>query len=50
MDMIAAYTDLGGYRGAAALCGCDLKTVKRAQRTEPAARAGRTRNTDGVRD
>jgi transposase len=54
MDMIAAYTDLGSYRGAAALCGCDPKTVKRAveraQRTEPAARAGRTRNTDGVSD
>ncbi len=39
MDMIAAYTDVGSYRGAAALCGCDPKTVKRAveraQRTEP---------------
>jgi DNA-directed RNA polymerase specialized sigma24 family protein len=39
MDMIAAYLDLGSYRGAAALCGGDQKTVKRAveraQRTEP---------------
>ena len=54
MDMIAAYTDVGGYRGAAALCGVDPKTVKRAveraQRTEPPARANRPRNTDGVSD
>jgi hypothetical protein len=27
MDMIAAYTDVGSYRAAAALCGCDPKTV-----------------------
>ena len=54
MDMIAAYTDVGSYRGAAALCGCDPKTVKRAveraQRSEPPAKSGRPRNTDGVRD
>ena len=54
MDMIAAYTDVGSYRAAAALCGCDPKTVKRAveraQRTEPPARANRARNTDGVSD
>ena len=54
MDMIAAYTDVGSYRGAAALCGCDPKTVKRAveraQGTEPQAKADRPRNTDGVRD
>ena len=41
MDMIAAYTDVGSDRAAAALCGCDPKTVKRAveraQRTEPPA-------------
>ncbi len=53
MDMIAAYTDVGSYRGAAAICGVDPKTVKRAveraQRTEPAGRADRLRNTDGVR-
>lgn len=30
MDMIAAYNDLGSYRGAAAVCGVDPKTVKRA--------------------
>lgn len=29
MDMIAAYNDLGSYRGAAAICGVDHKTVKR---------------------
>jgi transposase len=54
MDMIAAYTDVGSYRAAAALCGCDPKTVKRAveraQRSEPPAKSGRPRNTDGVRD
>ena len=30
MDMIAAYNDIGSYRGAAAMCGVDHKTVKRA--------------------
>ena len=54
MDMIAAYTDVGSYRGAAALCGVDPKTVKRAveraQRTVPPTKAHRPRNTDGVRD
>jgi transposase len=30
MDMIAAYNDVGSYRGAAAICGVDHKTVKRA--------------------
>jgi hypothetical protein len=29
MDMIAAYNDVGSYRGAAAICGVDHKTVKR---------------------
>jgi transposase len=54
MDMIAAYTDVGSYRGAAALCGVDPKTVKRAveraQATEPPTKPDRPRNTDGVRD
>ena len=54
MDMIAAYTDVGSYQGAAALCGVGPKTVKRAveraQRTEPPARTHRPRNTDGVSD
>ena len=30
MDMITAYNDVGSYRGAAAVCGVDHKTVKRA--------------------
>jgi hypothetical protein len=29
-DMIAAHKDVGSYRGAAAICGLDPKTVKRA--------------------
>jgi hypothetical protein len=28
--MINAYREVGSYRGAAAVCGCDPKTVKRA--------------------
>jgi hypothetical protein len=28
--MIAAYNDVGSYRGAAAICGVDHKTVRRA--------------------
>jgi hypothetical protein len=30
MDMIASYNDVGSYRGAAAICGVDHKTVKKA--------------------
>lgn len=30
LDMIAAYVDVGSYRGAAAICGVTPKTVKRA--------------------
>ena len=30
MDMIAAFNDVGSYRGAAAICGVDHKTVQRA--------------------
>ncbi|MHB1499215.1 MAG: IS21 family transposase [Acidimicrobiales bacterium] len=30
MDMVAAFNDVGSYRGAAAICGVDHKTVKRA--------------------
>jgi transposase len=53
MDMTIAYREVGSYRGAAAMCGCDPKTVKRAlaqlageapvQRKEP------VRNYDVVR-
>ncbi len=52
MDMIAAYNDLGSYRGAAAICGVDHKTVKRAvagQRAERPATA-RPHNYDVVAD
>jgi hypothetical protein len=30
MDMIAAFREVGTYRGAAAVCECDPKTIKRA--------------------
>jgi transposase len=30
MDMTAAYREVGTYRGAAAMCGCDPKTIRRA--------------------
>jgi hypothetical protein len=29
MDVIAAFENVGMYRGAAVMCGCDPKTVKR---------------------
>lgn len=38
MDVVAAFEDVGTYRGAAAMCGVDPKTVKRKVE---AARAGR---------
>ena len=53
MDMIAAYVDVGSYRGAAEICGVDPKTVKRAvERGQSPApeRAERARNTDAVAD
>jgi len=54
MDMIAAFNDVGSYRGAAALCGVDHKTVKRAvlaaRESRPPKRAERARNFDVVRD
>jgi transposase len=54
MNMIAAYRDVGSYRGAAAICGTTPKTVKRA--VERARSQGelqrkvRDKNTDPVRD
>ena len=30
MDLIAAYREVGTYRGTAVMCGSDHKTVKRA--------------------
>ncbi|MGH9060005.1 MAG: IS21 family transposase, partial [Acidimicrobiales bacterium] len=55
MSMINAYREVGSYRGAAAMCGCDPKTVRRAlERLEagdvPAGRAARARNYDVVVD
>lgn len=57
MDVVAAYGDVGTYRGAAAICGVDPKTVKRKVLAHQAGvleeeRAGRVpvpRNTDVVR-
>ncbi|MHB8682658.1 MAG: IS21 family transposase [Acidimicrobiales bacterium] len=55
MDMVAAYSDVGSYRGAAEICGTTPKTVKRAVERaraagEPPERAERARNTDPVAD
>jgi hypothetical protein len=54
MDMIAAYNDFGSCKGAAAMCGVDHKTVKRAiagqQAGRPASRATRPHNYDVVGD
>ena len=54
MDMIAAYNDVGSYRGAAAICGVDHKTVKRAVIAKALqggqARAARQHNFDVVAD
>ena len=58
MDVVAAYYDVGTYRGAAAVCGVDPKTVKRKVLAHEAGeleveRAGRApvpKNTDVVRE
>jgi Homeodomain-like domain len=54
MNMIAAYRDVGSYRGAAAICGTTPKTVKRAvQRAQSQGelpRKARDKNTDAVRE
>ncbi len=53
MDIIAAYNDLGSFRGAAAICGVDHKTVKRAVLGPAAgspARTARRHNYDLVAD
>jgi transposase len=58
MDVVAAYRDVGTFRGAAAMCGVDPKTVKRVvtahERGEldehAHGRAPVAKNTDGVRD
>ena len=55
MDIVAAYVDVGSYRGAAAICGTTPKTVKlaveRHQQGVPLTkRAERARNYDFVAD
>jgi transposase len=58
MDVIAAYRDVGSYRGAAAICGTTHKTVKRIIEQEAKIAAGeplparvpRERNFDAVAD
>jgi transposase len=55
MDMIAAFNDVGSYRGAAAICGVDHKTVQRAlaratSRAGEAPEPARHRNYDIVAD
>ena len=53
MDIVAAYQQVGTYRGAAALCGTTHKTVRRVIERAQAGeerptRKERTRNTQGV--
>jgi len=53
MDMTNAFREVGTYRGAAAMCGCDPKTIKRAlARVEagggPRLRKEPVRNYDAV--
>ena len=54
MDVIAAYRDVGSYRGAAEICGTTHKTVRRIIEAHEAGQwpAGqvRGRNFDQVRD
>jgi transposase len=55
MQIIAAFNEVGTYRGAAAMCGCDPKTVKRALERPvagetPVRRAERGHNYDVVGD
>jgi transposase len=58
MDVIAAYREVGTYRGAAAICGTTHKTVRRIIEAHEAATAGtpppprvpRPRNYDAVAD
>jgi hypothetical protein len=55
MNMTSAYQEVGTLRGAAAMCGCDPKTIKRALARaaagdEPAERSERARNYDVVVD
>ena len=54
MDILAAYREVGSYRGAAAICGTTHKTVRRVVETHDAGQArpprkDRSRNYDDVR-
>lgn len=55
MNIVAAYNEVGTYRGAAAVCGCDPKTVRRtvqrlASGQPSPVRAERAHNYDVVSD
>ena len=57
MDIVAAYEQVGTFRGAAALCGTTHKTVKRVvleheagEALKRSRRPSSPRNTDGVKD
>lgn len=55
MNYVAAYYDVGSFRGAAGVCGTTPKTIKRALARHlagqfPAIRTPRGSNTDGVAD
>jgi hypothetical protein len=55
MDVIAAYRDVGSYRGAAAICGTTHKTVRRIIELHDAGgisaeKAPRARTSDEVAD
>jgi transposase len=55
MDVLAAYREVGSYRGAAEICGTTHKTVKRIVAAQeagdvPARRSARVRNYDVVVD
>ena len=58
MDVVAAFRDVGTYRGAAAICGVDPKTVKRKVQAhesgqldeEQVAQARVPKNTNVARD
>ena len=54
MDVIAAYRDVGSFRGAAEMCGTTHKTVRRIIEAHEAGqrpdRQARGRNFDQVRD
>jgi hypothetical protein len=53
MDILAAYREVGSYRGAAAICGTTHKTVRRVVQAQLSTAAGprpRGHNFDAVTD